>query len=113
MIECKILRGGLEDTIRKGLIQTLRYMDQCAAREGHLVLFDRAKRHWKDKVFRQSEAVEGTTDRGMGHVRSPSTMASRKTLPRIGATPPLGIRGLSVGPSSPARFPAGATRPHS
>ena len=61
VIECKILRGGLEDTIRKGLIQTLRYMDQCAAREGHLVLFDRAKRHWKDKVFRQSEAVEGTT----------------------------------------------------
>lgn len=61
MIECKILRGGLESTIRKGLAQTAEYMDRCAGTEGHLVIFDHEKRLWKDKAFQQQEEVNGMT----------------------------------------------------
>lgn len=57
VIECKILRGSLERTIRDGLAQTAGYMDGCAAEEGHLMVFDREKRRWKDKVFRRSETI--------------------------------------------------------
>ena len=59
VIECKILRGGLERTIRDGLAQTAEYMDGCAAKEGHLMVFDREKKLWKDKVFRRSETING------------------------------------------------------
>ena len=61
VIECKILRRGLERTIRSGLEQTAEYMDRCAGTEGHLVIFDREKRLWKDKAFRQQEEVNGMT----------------------------------------------------
>ena len=60
VIECKIVRGGLDSTIRKGLLQTLGYMDRCGAQEVHLVLFDTANRQWKDKVFRKTESLEYT-----------------------------------------------------
>ena len=59
VIECKILRGNLETLIGKGLAQTAEYMDRVAAGEGHLVLFDRDKKLWKDKVFRRSETFNG------------------------------------------------------
>ena len=59
VIECKILRGNLETLIGKGLAQTAEYMDRVAADEGHLVLFDRDKKLWKDKVFRRSETFNG------------------------------------------------------
>lgn len=59
VIECKVLRDGLESTIRKGLEQTAGYMDRCAALEGHLVIFDRGQRPWGDKVFHKSESVSG------------------------------------------------------
>ena len=61
VIECKILRGGLERTIRSGLEQTAEYMDRCAGTEGHLVIFDREKRLWKDKTFQQQEVMNGMT----------------------------------------------------
>lgn len=32
-------------------------MDGCAAQEGHLMVFDREKKLWKDKVFRRSETI--------------------------------------------------------
>lgn len=57
VIECKLLRDGLENAIRKGLKQTAGYMDTCGAEEGHLVIFDRERRLWKDKVFRESHVV--------------------------------------------------------
>ena len=60
VVECKILRGGLEAVVSKGLEQTAKYVDACEAEEGHLVIFDRDKRLWKDRVFRQSEIVHGT-----------------------------------------------------
>ena len=59
VIECKVLREGLESTIRKGLEQTAGYMDRCAALAGHLVIFDRGERPWSDKVFHKSEIVDG------------------------------------------------------
>ena len=60
VVECKILRGSLETVISKGLAQTDWYMDRVAATQGHLVLFDREKKLWKDRVFRRSETVNDT-----------------------------------------------------
>ena len=45
VIECKVLRDSdrksLEDTTRRGVEQTLGYMEKCRAEEGHLVVIDR------------------------------------------------------------------------
>ena len=60
VIECKLLRGNLESTINSGLTQTAAYIDRCNADEGHLVIFDRDKRLWRDKAFRSDEIVNGT-----------------------------------------------------
>ena len=61
VIECKILRQGLERTIGSGLAQTAEYMDRCAGTEGPFVILDREKRLWKDKAFQQQEVVNGMT----------------------------------------------------
>ncbi len=59
VIECKVLHGSLERTIREGLLQTAHYMDRCAAQAGHLVIFDRgAGKRWEDKIFRRDERTE-------------------------------------------------------
>ena len=60
VIECKILRGGLDATLEKGLPQTAGYMDRCAADAGHLVIFDRSAKPWKEKVYRRTEEFDGT-----------------------------------------------------
>ena len=62
VVECKVLRKGLERTVHEGLRQTLGYMDRCAAESGHLVVFDRNEgRRWEEKVFRREERLnEGT-----------------------------------------------------
>ena len=58
VIECKVLRKSLEQTIAEGLNQTTEYMDRCAAEAGHLVIFDRrADRRWDDKVFHTRRAL--------------------------------------------------------
>ena len=45
VVECKALRAtgrqSLESIVERGVEQTLRYMAQCGAAEGHLVVFDR------------------------------------------------------------------------
>ncbi len=52
VVECKVLRGGMERTAEEGVEQTAGYMDRCGAEEGHLVVFDRREgRSWEDKVF--------------------------------------------------------------
>ena len=62
VIECKVLHGGLERTIREGLAQTLAYGDRCDASEGHLVVFDRtADKPWDEKVFRREETAAQRT----------------------------------------------------
>ena len=60
VIECKILRDSLERTLGKGLPQTAGYMDKCNADAGHLVIFDRSAKPWKEKVFRRHESFDGT-----------------------------------------------------
>ena len=60
VIECKVLHGSLERTLREGLRQTAAYMDRCGADEAHLVVFDRGTgRSWDDKVFRRDETAGG------------------------------------------------------
>ena len=61
VIECKILRDGLEATLAKGLPQTAGYMDRCGAAAGHLLIFDRSEKPWEEKVFRRSEEFDGTS----------------------------------------------------
>ena len=45
VVECKVLRDSdrksLAWTVEEGVKQTLRYMEQCGAKEGHLVVMDR------------------------------------------------------------------------
>ena len=61
VIECKVLRRGLERTLREGLEQTRAYMDRSGAAEGHLVVFDRTEgRSRNEKIFRRDEAEGGT-----------------------------------------------------
>ena len=60
VIECKVQRGSLEKTLEAGLPQTAGYMDRCAADAGHLVIFDRRARPWKEKVYRRTEEFDGT-----------------------------------------------------
>ena len=60
VIECKILRHGLERTEQQGLEQTRAYMDRCEATEGHLVIFDRSPdKSWADKVFCRQDTDGG------------------------------------------------------
>ena len=60
VIECKLLRGGLETTIREGVTQTLDYMDRCGAESGHLVVFDRSTdKSWERKLFEREERLDG------------------------------------------------------
>ena len=61
VIECKVLHRSLERTIAEGSAQTAAYVDRCAAREGHLVVFDRSGKSWEEKVFRRAETVGGRT----------------------------------------------------
>ena len=60
VIECKVLKGTLERTLEQGLPQTADYMDRCGADGGHLVIFDRSEKRWKEKIFRRSEEFDGT-----------------------------------------------------
>ena len=60
VVECKVLRKGLERTIAEGVEQTRGYMDRCGAEAGHLIVFDRTPdRPWADKIFRRTPAGTG------------------------------------------------------
>ncbi len=60
VIECKLLRGNLEATVREGVRQTPDYMDRCGAESGHLVVFDRgAGKPWNEKIFRREASLDG------------------------------------------------------
>ena len=60
VVECKVLRKGLERTIAEGAEQTRGYMDRCGAEEGHLIVFDRApERAWAEKIFRRAPSGDG------------------------------------------------------
>ena len=60
VIELKVLHKSLEQTITTGLDQTWAYMDRCAARDGHLVIFDRTPgKPWEEKLLHRQEHVRG------------------------------------------------------
>ena len=60
VVECKVLRKGLQRTIAEGVEQTRSYMDRCGAEAGHLIVFDRTPdRPWADKIFRRAPAGAG------------------------------------------------------
>ena len=60
VVECKLLRGGRDRTVEKGLEQTARYMDLSGADSGHLIVFDmREGRSWEDRIFREAHTWEG------------------------------------------------------
>ena len=60
VVECKVLRKGLERTIAEGVEQTRGYVDRCGAEAGHLIVFDRAPdRTWAEKIFRRALAGAG------------------------------------------------------
>ena len=59
VIEGKVRRGRLEQTLEEGLPQTAGYMDRCGADEGHLVIFDRDEDPWSETVYRRTEEFDG------------------------------------------------------
>ena len=60
VIECKVLRRSLKESLAVGLSQTRAYMDRAGADEGHLVIFDRtAARTWDERIFRRVEDEDG------------------------------------------------------
>ena len=64
VLELKILRSNIEETIRKGLEQTVGYMDKCGGtiNEGHFILFDRRPgRSWEEKIWHRTETYNGRT----------------------------------------------------
>ena len=63
VVECKVLRAGLERAVAEGVEQTAGYMDGCGAEAGHLVVFDRREgRSWEEKVFRLDRTAENGTE---------------------------------------------------
>ncbi|TYT75814.1 AAA family ATPase [Desulfobotulus mexicanus] len=55
VIELKILRKGLENTIKEGLEQTADYADKTGAGEAHLVIFNRNPQiPWEEKVWNKT-----------------------------------------------------------
>ena len=60
VVECKILRSGLEATIQEGLEQTLDHMDKCRGESSHLVVFDRdGSKPWEERLYRREESLGG------------------------------------------------------
>ena len=70
VVECKVRRDGLEQTVREGVEQTRGYMVRCRAEAGHPIVFDRSEsRTWEEKLFRRAapvgSGVAPVTVRGM------------------------------------------------
>ncbi|MGH6630246.1 MAG: hypothetical protein ACREB3_10995, partial [Burkholderiales bacterium] len=59
VIELKIARSAPDKLITEGLAQTADYLDRSGAPEGHLVIFDRRRRKWADKIFRRARKYQG------------------------------------------------------
>ena len=59
VVECKVVRGNLDRTIRDGVAQTADYMDRCGAEAGHLVVFDRGNGAWSERIFHRAAPTEG------------------------------------------------------
>ena len=54
ILELKILRQSLDETIAQGLVQTADYADLCGADEAHLLIFNRQPQvAWNDKIWQE------------------------------------------------------------
>lgn len=63
VLELKIRKYSLEQTIEDGLQQTAEYMDRVgSADEGHLIIFDRSKtKNWDERIWHKSYEYHGHT----------------------------------------------------
>ncbi|MCG3159450.1 MAG: hypothetical protein JMDDDDMK_00439 [Acidobacteria bacterium] len=61
VLELKVLRKSLAQTITEGLAQTLEYGEGCDADELHFVVFDRSKKPWSKKIFKRTRKHRGIT----------------------------------------------------
>ena len=61
VLELKIRRKALAQTITDGLAQTLEYGERCNADELHFVVFDRSKKPWSKKIFHRTHQLHGAT----------------------------------------------------
>ena len=60
VIELKILRSNLDETIQKGLEQTVDYAQQVGAPEAHLLIFNRnPDTPWDDKIWQRTDTYQG------------------------------------------------------
>ncbi len=60
VIELKVLRKSLAETLAEGLAQTWDYADRCAADDAHLLIFDRRPgRTWEERIWVREEQHEG------------------------------------------------------
>jgi len=60
VVELKLWRKSLEQTIERGLGQTADYMDKIGTSAGHLIIFDRRPDvSWDEKIFREEREHEG------------------------------------------------------
>jgi len=60
VIELKLWRKSLKQTIKQGLTQTADYMDKIGTTDGHLIIFDRRKDvNWDEKIFCEEREYEG------------------------------------------------------
>jgi hypothetical protein len=61
VLELKIRRKALAQTISDGLVQTWEYGERCNADELHFVIFDRTKKPWSKKIFHRTREHQGAT----------------------------------------------------
>jgi hypothetical protein len=61
VLELKIRRKALEQTITEGLAQTYEYGERCNADEMHFVVFDRTKKPWSKKIFHRTRTLRDAT----------------------------------------------------
>lgn len=59
VLELKMRRRTLADTIQEGLAQTWDYADRCGADEAHLLIFDPANISWEERLFHRMETYRG------------------------------------------------------
>jgi AAA-like domain len=62
VLELKLLRKTLAQTLEEGLQQTADYMDKCDTDEGHLLIFDRSEgKLWEEKIWHRKEIFGSKT----------------------------------------------------
>ena len=60
VIELKLRRKSLEQTLQDGLQQTADYADRVGAEEAYLLIFDRDPNHdWESKIWQQTHSAGG------------------------------------------------------